>query len=64
MFLAGYVGAGKDATVVYGSLDFQFKNTRKYPIMIKTSIGSGVAKISIFGIKEEVEYEVGIIFTS
>ena len=60
MFLAGYVGAGKDATVVYGSLDFQFKNTRKYPIMIKTSIGSGVAKISIFGIKEEVEYEVEI----
>ena len=28
MFLAGYVGAGKDATVVYGSLDFKFKNTR------------------------------------
>lgn len=60
MFLAGYVGAGKDATVVYGSLDFKFKNTRKYPIMIKTSIGSGVAKISIYGIKEEVEYDVEI----
>lgn len=28
MFLAGYVGAGKDATVVYGALDFKFKNTR------------------------------------
>ena len=37
-----------------------FKNTRKYPIMIKTSIGSGVAQISIYGIKEEVEYEVEI----
>ena len=49
MFLAGYVGAGKDATVVYGSLDFKFKNTRKYPIMIKTSIGNGVAKIDIYG---------------
>ena len=60
MFLAGYVGAGKDATVVYGSLDFKFKNTRKYPIMIKTSIGGGTAKISIFGIKEEVEYDVEI----
>lgn len=63
MFLAGYVGPGKDATVVYGSLDLKFKNTRKYPIMIKTSIGNGVAKISIFGIKEDVEYEVEISTT-
>ena len=61
MFLAGYVGAGKDATVVYGSLDFKFKNTRKYPIMIKTSIGNGVAKIDIYGVKEEVEYDVDIV---
>lgn len=61
MFLAGYVGAGKDATVVYGSLDFQFKNTRKYPVMIKTTIGSGVAKIDIYGIREEVEYDVDIV---
>lgn len=60
MFLAGYVGAGKDATVVYGAYDLKFKNTRNYPIMIKTSIGSGVAKIDIFGIKEDVEYEVEI----
>ena len=61
MFLAGYVGAGKDATVVYGSLDFKFKNTRKYPIMIKTTIGNGVAKVDIYGIKEEVEYDVDIV---
>lgn len=60
MFLAGYVGAGRDATVSYGTLDFRFKNTRKYPIMIKTSIGSGVAKVSLFGIKEDVEYEIEI----
>lgn len=63
MFLAGYVGAGKDATVVYGALDFKFKNTRNYPIMIKTSIGNGVAKIDIYGIKEEVEYDVDIVTT-
>lgn len=63
MFLAGYVGAGKDATVVYGSLDFKFKNTRKYPIMIKTSIGGGTAKISIYGVKEDVEYDVEISTT-
>jgi len=63
MFLAGYVGAGKDATVVYGSLDFKFKNTRNYPIMIKTSIGGGTAKISIYGVKEETEYDVEISTT-
>ena len=60
MFIAGYVGAGKDATVSWGTLDFKFKNTRKYPIMLKTSIGSGVAKISIYGIKEETEKEIEI----
>ena len=63
MFLAGYVGAGKDATVVYGSLDFKFKNTRKYPIMIKTTIGGGIAKIDIYGVKEDVEYDVDIVTT-
>lgn len=63
MFLAGYVGAGKDATVVYGALDFKFKNTRKYPIMIKTTIGGGIAKIDIYGVKEDVEYDVDIVTT-
>ena len=61
MFQAGYVEPGKDATVVYGSLDFQFENTRKYPIMLKTKSGGGLAEIKIFGIKEEVEYDIEII---
>ena len=60
MFNTIYAGAGRDATVSYGTLDFKFKNTRKYPVMIKTSIGSGICKISIFGIKEDVEYEIEI----
>lgn len=29
--------------------------------MIKTSIGNGVAKIDIYGIKEDVEYDVDIV---
>lgn len=62
-FTTSYVGAGKDATVVYGSLDFQFKNTRKYPIKIKASLQSGIATVSIYGIKEENEYEVEISTT-
>ena len=61
MFQATYVEPGKDATVVYGSLDFKFKNTRSYPIMIKTKTGGGLAEIKIFGIKEAVEYEIEIV---
>lgn len=55
-FVATYVPIGRDATVVYGSQDFKFKNTRKYPIRIKASVQSGVASIAIYGIKEETEY--------
>lgn len=60
-FQATYVEPGKDATVVYGSLDFKFENTRNYPIMIKTSAKSGLAEIKIFGIREAVEYDVEVI---
>ena len=51
-FVTSYVGAGRDATVVYGSTDFQFKNTRTYPVRIVASAKNGVATVSIFGIKE------------
>ena len=51
-FVTSYVGAGRDATVVYGLTDFKFKNTRKYPIRITASAKSGIAIISIYGIKE------------
>lgn len=63
-FLTSYVGAGRDATVVYGSTDFKFKNTRSYPIKLKCSVSNGVAKISIYGIKEETEYKVDIKTTT
>ena len=55
-FVTSYVGAGRDATVVYGSTDFQFKNTREYPIKISASAKNGIATISIYGIKQENEY--------
>lgn len=60
MFLTGYVAASRDATVYYGSIDFIFKNTRKYPIKIVATSQNGVCKVSIYGIKEETEYEVVI----
>ena len=62
-FTTSYVGAGKDATVVYGSLDFQFKNSRKYPIKIESYIQNGIATVNIYGIKEENEYEIEISTT-
>ena len=55
-FVTSYVPAGRDATVVYGATDFKFKNTRKYPVRIVASAKSGIATVSIYGIKEENEY--------
>lgn len=55
-FVTSYLPAGRDATVVYGSTDFKFKNTRKYPVRIVASAKNGIATISIYGIKEENEY--------
>lgn len=59
-FLTSYVPAGRDATVSWGSIDFKFKNTRTYPIKIVASAKNGVCTMSIYGIKEETEYEVVI----
>ena len=59
-FVPSYAGAGLDATVVYGSIDFQFKNTRNYPIKIQCSVDKGICNFQIFGLKEETEYEVNV----
>lgn len=59
-FQTSYVDAGRDATVSWGTVDFKFKNNRKYPIKIEAVSKNGVNKISIKGIKEEKEYEVVI----
>ena len=57
-FLTSYVSEGRDATVSWGTIDFCFKNTRKYPIKIVSTVKNGLVKIAIYGIKEENEYEV------
>ena len=59
-FVTSYLPAGRDATVVYGSQDFKFKNTRKYPIKLVASVSNGIAKISVYGIKENPDYEVSL----
>ena len=59
-FVPSYVGAGRDATVVYGSKDFKFKNSRKYAIKIECSVSGGVAKFKIYGLKEDPEYDIKV----
>lgn len=58
-FVSSYISPGRDATVVYGAKDLKFTNTRTYPIKILVSVNSGVAKVDIYGLKEENEYEIG-----
>lgn len=62
MFVPSYVTGGRDATVVYGSTDFKFKNSRSYPIKIVSSVEGGIAKVSIYGYKNpnDPEYEISI----
>ena len=59
-FVPSYVTASRDATVVYGSIDFKFKNNRNYPIKLTCSVSGGVATFNIFGLKSDNEYEVVI----
>lgn len=59
-FVPSYVGAGRDATVVYGSQDFKFKNNRNYAIKITCSVDKGVATFNIHGLKEDSDCDVTI----
>lgn len=59
-FVPSYASAGRDATVVYGSIDFKFKNTRNYPVKILCTVSGGVAKCEIYGLKENPDYDVEI----
>ncbi|MBR3255657.1 MAG: VanW family protein [Clostridia bacterium] len=57
-FVTSYLPEGRDATVVYGLTDFQFKNTRKYPVRVMANVKNGIATIEIYGIKEDEEYTI------
>lgn len=59
-FIPSYVPASRDATVVYGLTDFQFKNNRNYPIKIVCSVANGIANVQIFGMKQEDDCQVEI----
>ena len=60
-FTTSYVPAGRDATVVWGTTDFRFINSRTYPIKIEATVNNGIVEFKIYGMQEEVEYEVKIL---
>ena len=60
MFVPSYVKAGRDATVVWGSIDFKFRNDRNYPIKIESSVSGGKCTISFYGLRRDVEYDIRI----
>ncbi|MBZ9607838.1 VanW family protein [Clostridium estertheticum] len=45
---SSYIGAGLDATVAYGSLDYRFKNTTSYPIYIESAVHNKNVTFSIY----------------
>ena len=59
-YVSSYVPIGRDATVAYGSKDFQFSNSRKYAIKVECTVSGGIAKCKIYGVKEDTEYDVKI----
>ena len=59
-FVPSYARASRDATVVYGAIDFKFKNNRDYPIKIVCSVANGTANFQIFGLKHDNDYQVEI----
>ena len=63
-FVPSYIGAGLDATVVYGLTDFKFKNNRDYPIKITCSVANGSVYFEIHGLATANDYEVVITANS
>ena len=59
-FVPSYANASRDATVVYGNIDFQFKNNREYPIKLVCSVSNGIASFQIYGLKSANDYEVEV----
>ncbi len=49
MYIVDYVPGGLDATVYWGSLDFQFRNSTDYPIQINAYLSGGKCWIELIG---------------
>ena len=62
MYNTGYVPAGMDATVYYGSTDFRFRNNTNYPVKLVTESydqgGSRYLTVKLYGTNETGTYAV------
>lgn len=50
-----YVPLGRDATVVFGSLDFRFANTTGAPLMLMAEVEDGKLTVAVFGSRRSTE---------
>lgn len=57
MYAVSYVPYGMDATVYWGSIDYQFKNTLEMPIKIQANTDDGKVNITFWG-AEELDFKV------
>ena len=62
-YAASYIDLGMDATVNWGTTDFQFRNNFNFPIKIEAETSDGYVKMRILGTDEKdyyikMEYEV------
>lgn len=55
-----YVPVGCDATVAYGSIDFQFQNTTPGPLLVMGKTRNGVLSYNLFGQAPEKKQQVRI----
>lgn len=55
-----YIPAGRDATVAYGYLDFQFKNPYAHDIYVLSIMNNGQLTIYIIGVPEDMPKSVSI----
>lgn len=62
MYVVSYVPYGMDATVYWGSIDYQFKNTLDYPIKIQANIDGGTVNITFWG-AEKLDFTVEMSYT-
>lgn len=61
MYVVTYVDPGMDATVYWGALDFQFRNTNTTPIMINATVENGLVSVSLLGTMEH-DYTVKMTY--
>ncbi len=57
-FYVDYAPKGEDATVVYGAIDFKFRNTSKYPIKIEATSVNNYIRIRIKGTEPDEKVTV------